>query len=65
MQQRYGLTVNAQRYGSVEMVTEPTTGQDFLWPASEVDLEYYRERSGKLVQSQNIFHSPLVFIPGT
>ena len=43
------------------MVTEPATGQHFLWPASEVNLQYYRERGGHLVQSHNIFHSPIVF----
>jgi hypothetical protein len=61
LQKRYGITVNAQRYGSVEMVLEPPTGQDFLWPASEVDFEYYRERGGALLQSRNLLHSPLVF----
>jgi hypothetical protein len=60
LRQRYGLTVKAQQYGSVEMVTEPAAGLQFLWPASEIDLEYYRERGGQLVQSHNIFHSPLV-----
>ncbi len=61
LRQRYGLTVQAQKYGSVEMVTQPATGQNFLWPASEVNLEYYRGRGGTLVQSHNIFHSPMVF----
>jgi hypothetical protein len=60
LQRRYGLAVKAQKYGSVEMVTEPATGLHFLWPGSEIDLEYYRERGGQLTQSHNIFHSPLV-----
>ena len=60
LQQRYGITVNAQRYGSVEMVLEPATGQDFLWPASEVDVEYYRTGGGTFVQSRNLLHSPVV-----
>jgi len=61
LRNRYGLTINAQKYGSVEMVTEPATGQDFLWPASEINLESYRERGGHLSDSHNIFHSPIVF----
>ena len=60
LQQRYSITVNAQRYGSVEMVLEPATGQDFLWPASEVDVEYYRTGGGSFVQSRNLLHSPVV-----
>ncbi len=61
LQQRHGITVKAQRYGSVEMVLEPPAGQDFLWPASEVDVEYYRDRGGPLLQSRNLLYSPLVF----
>ena len=49
LQKRHGITLNVQRYGSVEMVLEPPTGQDFLWPASEVDFEYYRDRGGAFV----------------
>jgi len=60
LRQRYGLAVKAQKYGSVEMVTEPATSLHFLWPGSELDLEYYRERGGQFTQSHNIFHSPLV-----
>jgi hypothetical protein len=60
LRQRYGIALNVQRYGSVEMVRDDPTGQDFLWPASDVNLEYYRERGGPLVQTYNIFHSPIV-----
>ena len=61
LKDRYGISVSAQRYGSVEMVTTSPLGQQFLWPASEVNLEYYRERGGQIAQSQNLFHSPIVF----
>src|SRR5262245_16866248 len=37
---RFGLKVEAQKAGSVEMVREPSSGLDFLWPASEVNVEY-------------------------
>ncbi len=60
LRERYGTALNVQRYGSVEMVADDATGQHFLWPASDVNLEYYRERGGKLVQTHNIFHSPIV-----
>ena len=60
LRQRYGITLNTQRYGSVEMVMDTAAGQNFLWPASDVNLDYYRERGGPLAQSHNIFHSPIV-----
>ncbi|PON19831.1 hypothetical protein C2W62_00645 [Candidatus Entotheonella serta] len=60
LRKRYGIVLNVQRYGSVEMMTDNSTGQHFLWPASDVNLEYYRDRDGPLAQSHNMFHSPIV-----
>src|SRR5262245_15258117 len=42
--QRYGLTVNFTKMGSIEQVTTASTGLDFLWPSNEVALALYRER---------------------
>lgn len=61
----YGITVNARKAGSVEMVDNtklalsPT--DDFVWPSSQVSLAIYKEKQGtQLVGSDNIFNSPLV-----
>ena len=56
-----GLTLNVKKGGSVEMVREPVAGLSFLWPASQVNLESFRETGGTLVQAEEIFQSPLVF----
>src|SRR5262245_31278470 len=58
---RYQITLNAQKAGSVEMIREPTAGVNFLWPASQVNLENFREIGGQPAQAEEIFHSPLVF----
>ena len=55
-----GLTLNVKKGGSVEMVREPVAGLSFLWPASQVNLESFRETGGTLVQAEEIFQSPLV-----
>ena len=58
---RAGLTVVARKAGSVEMVREPVSGQNFLWPASQVDLENDQAGGGTPAQAEEIFQSPLVF----
>jgi hypothetical protein len=58
---RFQITVSAKKAGSVEMVREPTAGLNFLWPASQVNLESFRELGGQPAQTEEIFHSPLVF----
>src|SRR5262249_42250887 len=40
--------------------TEQVAGLQFLWPESELDLEYYTAQGGKLSESLPIFSSPLV-----
>jgi len=56
----HGLQLEVQKAGSVEMVREPTAGLDFLWPASQVNLEYFAAAHGKALQSSDIFNSPIV-----
>lgn len=60
LKDRYGLTVDFKVAGSLEMVSDPTTGLDFLWPASQVVVEYFQERGGRYEKAENIFHSPIV-----
>ncbi|MCI5150904.1 MAG: hypothetical protein D3916_16225 [Candidatus Electrothrix sp. MAN1_4] len=55
----HGLQVNARKAGSVEMVRE-TSGQDFLWPASQVNVEFFTSSGGRSLASENIFNSPIV-----
>ncbi|XOF34366.1 MAG: hypothetical protein ACL93V_03450 [Candidatus Electrothrix sp. YB6] len=55
----HGLKLNVRKAGSVEMMQE-TTGQDFLWPASQVNVEFFRSSGGRPLASENIFNSPIV-----
>ncbi|MCW3060942.1 MAG: hypothetical protein JWQ02_2763 [Capsulimonas sp.] len=60
LKDKYGVRVNATKLGSIDMVKGQTTGQDFLWPSSQVAQEIYKERGGKIVRADIIFNSPLV-----
>jgi hypothetical protein len=56
-----GLRVEVRKSGSVEMVLETVaSGEDFLWPASQVNVEFFKNSGGTIQQSADIFNSPIV-----
>ncbi len=56
-----GLRPDARKAGSVEMVEGPTDGQSFLWPASQVNLDSFRESGRSPAAADSLLHSPIVF----
>ena len=59
---KYGLTVNYTKAGSLEMAAQDTSKYDFIFPSSQVAYETYKKSQGnKIVKSQTIFNTPLVF----
>jgi hypothetical protein len=57
---KYNITLAVKKAGSVEMVSEPSDGLDFLWPASRVNLEYFKEAGNHVENASDIFNSPIV-----
>ena len=60
LKDRYGVTLDYQKAGSIEMVQGDTQGLDFLFPSSQTALELYKLRKGPMSGSQTVFNSPLV-----
>jgi hypothetical protein len=58
---KYQITLSAKKSGSVDMVRESAAGLDFIWPASQVNLEDFKATGSSVAQSEEVFHSPLVF----
>jgi hypothetical protein len=58
---RYRITLEYSKVGSMEMVRRQSPEVDFLWPASQAALESYRAQGSPLAQSDTIFNSPFVF----
>lgn len=59
---RYGLTVDGAKMGSLEMADAPLDGVDGVWPSSELAALVFKERrNAKAFKSQNIFNTPIVF----
>lgn len=57
---RFGVKLDWSKAGSMEMVRDSAQKADFLWPSSEVALEYYKTSHQNLAKSENIFNSPIV-----
>jgi len=63
LQRRHGITLDARRAGSVEMVSDAALiGQhpQWLWPADEVLVELARRNGLPVRRQEPIFNSPLV-----
>lgn len=59
---RYRITLDATRAGSIEMATSlDTAGKDCLWPSNEVAVELARKSGKTVLAEQTIFNSPIVF----
>jgi hypothetical protein len=61
LEDRYGITFEATKAGSIEMVTTlPWEGQNCLWPSNQVATELHRRRGGPVVAEETVFNSPIV-----
>jgi hypothetical protein len=67
LKDKYGITVDGTKAGSIEMVRDIALGQDvdFVWPADQVALAIYKDRQGTLLKAENIFNSPIVLYSWT
>jgi hypothetical protein len=59
---RYKITLDATKAGSIEMVTTlDYTGKDCLWPSNMVAVELARNSGRPVKGDETIFNSPIVF----
>jgi len=57
---RYHLTLDAIKSGSLDMARADNSGMDFLFPSSSLAAELYSLSGGKTLKSDDVFVSPLV-----
>lgn len=60
LNKKYGLKADYAKAGSLDMVTADQTGKDYLFPSSNIALEYYEDLNGKPPQSEIILNTPIV-----
>lgn len=62
IENRYKVTLNATKAGSIEMVsTLPSTNRDCLWPSNMVAVELARKNGRTVLANETVFNSPIVF----
>ena len=60
LRDRYKLSLDYAREGSIEMVTMDSSGQNFLFPSNQTALELYEQNFGAPQASEIIFNTPIV-----
>ena len=60
LKDRYALTLDYQKAGSLDMIRLPHEGRDYLWPSSQTALSLYEKTFGKPSRSEIIFNTPIV-----
>ncbi|WP_040949018.1 substrate-binding domain-containing protein [Gorillibacterium massiliense] len=62
LKEKYGITVDWKKAGSIDMVKSYAPGPDFLFPSNQVALEIFKNgHAGDVRSSEIIFNSPIVF----
>lgn len=60
IKEKYGLTMDYRKNGSLAMVQEDTGGQDYLFPSSQLALEIFENRGGRSLEDDIVLNSPIV-----
>jgi hypothetical protein len=57
---KYGLTVDYKKAGSLQIAQGKATDQNFLWPGGQYPKELYERDHGQVPKSEVTFSSPIV-----
>ena len=60
LRERYKLSIDYTRAGSIEMVTLNAEGQNYLFPSNQTALELYEKAHGAPEASEIILNTPIV-----
>lgn len=61
LKDKYGITVEYTKAGSIEMIEQDSSDKDYLFPSSQTALELFNQtKSDKLYKSEIVFNSPIV-----
>lgn len=60
LKDKYAITLDYQKAGSLDMIRLDHSGRDYLWPSSQTALDLYEKTYGKPSRSEIIFNTPIV-----
>lgn len=65
LKDRYKLSIDYSKAGSLDMITADATGRNFLFPSNQTALELYEQLSGKPKKSEIVLNTPIVLYTRT
>ncbi len=60
LRDKYKLSIDYAKAGSIDMITADATGMNFLFPSNQTALELYEKINGDPVKSEIILNTPIV-----
>jgi hypothetical protein len=61
MSKKYGVSIHYKKAGSIDMISAPLEGMDYLFPSSYTALELYKQKYGSAYKrAEVVFNSPIV-----
>jgi hypothetical protein len=61
LSKQYAFTLHYKKAGSIDMISAPLEGMDYLFPSSYTALELYRQKYGSAyIRAEVVFNSPIV-----
>jgi hypothetical protein len=61
MSKKYGVSIHYKKAGSIDMISAPLEGVDYLFPSSYTALELYKQKYGSAYKrAEVVFNSPIV-----
>ncbi|MDR0718912.1 MAG: hypothetical protein LBF78_04690, partial [Treponema sp.] len=61
MSKKYGISVHYKKAGSIDMISAPLEGMDYLFPSNYTALELYKQKYGSAYKrAEVVFNSPIV-----
>ena len=60
LKNRYQLSIDYAKAGSIDMITADAQGRDFLFPSNQTALELYKQINGEPIKSEIILNTPIV-----
>ena len=60
LEDKYKLSIDYAKAGSIDMITADATGMNFLFPSNQTALELYEKINGDPVKSEIILNTPIV-----
>lgn len=60
LKERYHISIDYSKAGSIDMITADSAGQNYLFPSNQTALELYKRIHGSPIRSEILLNTPIV-----